>query len=70
MGERLLCKQGVVGSIPIASMFRRQAAGPRVLGWVFWVGCSGLGVLGWVFWVCWAGLDSGLLSGVFGAPDG
>ncbi len=26
------------------------------LGWVFWVGFSGLGFLGWVFWVGFSGL--------------
>ena len=29
MGERLLCKQEVIGSIPFASMFRVQLSGVR-----------------------------------------
>ena len=35
LGERLLCKQEVIGSIPFASMFRCQAAGFRCRGWLW-----------------------------------
>jgi len=44
LGEHLLCKQGVVGSIPIASMvWRAWFAGHGLLGMVCWAWFGGAG---------------------------
>ena len=50
MGERLLCKQEVVGSIPSASMVRRlRLHGPPA--WRVCGGVAGLAVLSWKDWL-------------------
>jgi len=57
LGEHLLCKQGVVGSIPIASMvWRAWFAGHGLLGMVCWAWFAGhgLAVRGVVTAIGWA----------------